>query len=76
MMNLLQRHRHHYFAESECVMDEWEDGFTVTAQQDDVKVGDTVKVFHHPGVVFTITQVDYYSNPSDMFIAHIYPVMP
>lgn len=77
MIDLLQRHRHHhYFSEAECVMDEWQDGLTITAQQDDVRVGDTVKVSHQLGVVFKVTQVDYYRNPSDMFIAQISPSKP
>jgi hypothetical protein len=81
MISLLQRHRHHYFAQSECVVDKWGDeegdeSLTLTAQQRDVKVGDTVKTFYKPGVVFEVTRVDYYREPSDMFVAHITPSIP
>jgi len=81
MINLLQRRRLYSFAQSECVVDKWsdEDGdesLTLTAQQRGVKEGDTVKTFYKPGVVFEVTEIEYYSEPSDMFVAHITPSIP
>jgi hypothetical protein len=71
-MIILQRQRHHAIAQANCAVDEWANGLTITTQKDGVKVGDTVEVSHLPGVIFEVARIDYYSDPSDMFVAEIF----